>query len=113
MRLGVGGVKLMRRRVLRDPMDDRVRRRLIIRGTVQGVWFRQSAKDEADRIGGLAGWVRNRHDGSVEAVVQGAPAAVDRLLEWCRRGPPGAAVTTVDVADEAPVAGERAFEVRG
>ena len=65
--------------------------RLQITGRVQGVWFRESMRREAERLG-VAGWVRNRPDGSVEAVAQGAPAAVDALVAWARIGPPQARV---------------------
>ena len=71
-------------------------RHLKISGRVQGVGFRYSMRVEARRLG-VTGWVRNRHDGSVEAVAQGPAEAVEALLEWSRHGPPGARVTDVQV----------------
>ena len=68
--------------------------RLIIRGDVQGVGYRHAMVMVAKALR-VAGWVRNRHDGTVEALVQGDPAAVDQLLAWCRSGPPAARVTAV------------------
>jgi acylphosphatase len=67
---------------------------LQILGRVQGVWFRESMRREAERLG-VAGWVRNRPDGSVEAVAQGAPEAVDALVAWARIGPPQARVERI------------------
>lgn len=67
---------------------------LQIEGRVQGVWFRESMRREAERLG-VTGWVRNAADGSVEAVVQGADEAVDALIEWARTGPPLARVDRV------------------
>lgn len=67
---------------------------LLITGRVQGVGFRYAMSRQAEALG-LEGWVRNRHDGSVEAVVVGAPERVDLMREWARRGPPGARVTGV------------------
>ena len=87
-----------------------VRRRASIAGRVQGVWFRESCRDQA-QAAGVAGWVRNLADGRVEVVLEGPPAAVDEVLAWCRRGPRRARVDGVDVVDEAPV-GERGFRVR-
>lgn len=69
--------------------------RLRIRGLVQGVGFRYALAVEAQALG-LAGWVRNRHDGSVEALLQGAPAAIEALADWAHRGPPAARVTAVE-----------------
>jgi acylphosphatase len=69
--------------------------RLIIRGRVQGVGFRYAFADEA-RARKLRGWVRNRRDGSVEAIVAGPAAAVDAIVAWSRRGPSAAQVTAVE-----------------
>jgi acylphosphatase len=79
-------------------MSEKVTRRLVARGRVQGVWFREGMRQEAARLG-ITGWVRNRMDGSVEAVVQGAPAAVDAMVAWARRGPEAAHVASLDVAE--------------
>ena len=73
-----------------------IARHLRIEGRVQGVFYRASLIDEARRLG-LAGWVRNRRDGSVEAVVQGPPAAVQALIDWAHQGPPRAQVNAVQV----------------
>ncbi len=70
---------------------------LAIHGRVQGVFFRDSMRREAQKLG-VAGWVRNCTDGSVEAVVQGAPAAVDAIVLWAHRGPPRAEVSRVITA---------------
>jgi acylphosphatase len=86
-----------------------VRRRVVVEGRVQGVFFRDTCRRVAADAG-VAGWVRNRGDGSVEACFEGDEDAVARLVSWCRIGPPGAVVTTVRVTDEEPV-GERAFRV--
>jgi acylphosphatase len=66
---------------------------------VQGVWYRGATEAEAQRLG-LDGWVRNLPDGSVEALAEGAPAAVDALVAWCRTGPPGACVRDVAATSE-------------
>lgn len=91
-------------------MSERVALRLAIRGHVQGVGFRYSLYEEARRLG-LSGWVRNRRDGSVEAVVQGSAAAVEAMHRWAMRGPPAARVTGVEAT---PAADEplEAFEMR-
>jgi acylphosphatase len=72
--------------------------RLQIEGRVQGVWFRESMCREAERLG-VAGWVRNRPDGSVEAVIQGSAEAVDTLIEWARTGPPLARVDRIELGE--------------
>jgi len=65
---------------------------------VQGVFFRESMRQEAERLG-IAGWVCNRRDGTVEAVVQGPAEAIERITRWARRGPADAQVTSVEVAE--------------
>lgn len=70
-------------------------RRLIVRGVVQGVGFRHATRREAQRLG-LRGWVRNRADGSVEAVADGDESRLDALERWARRGPPAALVESVE-----------------
>lgn len=69
--------------------------RLIIAGRVQGVAYRYSAAREAKRLN-LCGWVRNLHDGRVEALVQGDESEVEKMIRWCRQGPPGARVDSVE-----------------
>ena len=78
-------------------MTERVTRRLAIHGLVQGVWFRESMRQQAGRLG-ITGWVRNRMDGSVEAVVQGTAEAVDAITLWARRGPDQARVDGVEIS---------------
>ena len=86
-----------------------IARHLQVRGRVQGVGFRYALQREAQRLG-LAGWVRNRLDGSVEAAIYGPDDAVGKLLEWAHRGPPSARVTDVRVTPhERPYEG---FELR-
>ena len=77
-------------------MTERVTRHLAIHGLVQGVWYRESMRREAERLG-VTGWVRNRPDGSVEAVVQGTPEAIESITLWAKRGPEHASVDRVDV----------------
>jgi acylphosphatase len=88
----------------------RVRRRVVVAGQVQGVWFRETCRREAEAAG-VAGWVRNRYDGRVEAVFEGESTAVLAMVTWCRLGPPRAQVTGVDVVDEDPT-GETGFRVK-
>lgn len=71
-----------------------IRMHLIIEGRVQGVWFRESTRREAVSLR-VTGWVRNRPDGTVEAVIEGPQQAVDQLVAWCHKGPPAAKVTAV------------------
>ncbi|MBI5436005.1 MAG: acylphosphatase [Nitrosomonadales bacterium] len=70
--------------------------RLVIHGRVQGVFFRDSMRREAQRLG-VAGWARNRSDGTVEAAVQGESADVDAIVRWARRGPERAQVELVEI----------------
>ncbi len=78
-----------------------VRKRVVVSGKVQDVFFRDSTQREAERAG-VAGWVRNRPDGDVEAVFEGEEAAVERLVAWCRQGPEPADVTNLEAYDEEP-----------
>ncbi len=86
-----------------------VRAKVVVRGQVQGVFFRQSCRRQA-QAARLSGWVRNRGDGAVEAAFEGDPVAVSRLVDWCRVGPPGAVVTDVSVSADRP-SGERGFRI--
>jgi acylphosphatase len=90
--------------------DPRVRRRVVVSGRVQGVWYRESCRRQA-LAAGVTGWVRNTWDGKVEAALEGLPASVEAVLAWMRIGPPRAQVTNVEVQTEAPV-GEPTFTVR-
>lgn len=83
---------------------------VIVRGRVQGVGFRFATRAQARRLG-VAGWVRNRADGSVEALVEGEVAAVDALLAWMEHGPSGAAVQALDTSPAEPTGASR-FEIR-
>lgn len=87
----------------------RVRVRVVVTGRVQGVWFRDSCREEA-RSAHVGGWVRNRSDGAVEAVFEGPAAAVDELVAWCRSGPARARVDTIAVTTVAPI-GDRRFRI--
>jgi acylphosphatase len=78
-----------------------VRRRVVIRGFVQGVFFRDTVRRHA-QTAGVAGWVRNNRDGTVEAVFEGEQDAVERLVDFCRAGPRGARVDEIEIYDEEP-----------
>ncbi len=94
-----------------EPTADLVRCRVIVSGRVQGVFYRDTCRRVADRLG-LCGWVRNRSDGTVEAVIEGDRDDVGELVAWCREGPPRSIVTDVRIIDE-PVAGEGPFRIAG
>lgn len=79
----------------------RIARQAVVSGRVQGVYYRASTQQEARRLA-VAGWVRNRPDGNVEAWLEGAPDAVEALLAWMRRGPEGARVTDLAVTEILP-----------
>ena len=81
-----------------------------VQGSVQGVFFRVETRDRAQSLG-VSGWVRNLHDGTVEAVFEGPEERVESMIDWCRRGPPGAGVEAVDVDWEEP-AHEQGFAVQ-
>jgi acylphosphatase len=78
-----------------------IRRRVIVHGLVQGVFFRDTLWRRAV-ASGVAGWVHNKHDGTVEAVLEGERDAVERLVAFCREGPRGARVDRVDMTTEEP-----------
>jgi acylphosphatase len=90
--------------------SDLVRRHVVVHGRVQGVFFRDSTRRLALELG-VGGWVRNRPDGTVEAVFEGDPDAVAKMLEFCNTGPRGAAVSHVDVSAQVP-RGDGQFQVR-
>jgi acylphosphatase len=87
-----------------------VRRRVTVTGRVQGVFFRDSVRERADAHG-VTGWACNRSDGAVEAVLEGSPEAVERVVRFCRTGPPRAEVEDVDVSEEEPE-GLNGFSIR-
>ena len=87
-----------------------IRKRVVVSGLVQGVSFRYLCRRAADRHG-VAGWVRNRPDGTVEAVFEGDPDQVDQMLRWARQGPSRAIVRHVAVHDEPPE-GLTGFSIR-
>ena len=78
------------------PTIPQARIRLIVKGRVQGVYFRASTVQQARHLG-LTGWVMNHDDGSVELLAEGRSASIEELIAWCRQGPPGARVDEVDV----------------
>jgi len=88
-----------------------VRAHVVVHGRVQGVWYRGSMREEAERLG-VAGWVRNRPDGTVEAEIEGERADVEALVAWARRGPPGARVSDLSVEWVAPLGARDGFAVR-
>ena len=79
----------------------RSRARVVVRGRVQGVFFRAETRSRAESLG-LDGWARNEPDGSVQAVFEGQRALVESMVEWCRRGPSGARVRAVETVWEDP-----------
>ncbi|MHC5701640.1 acylphosphatase [Streptomyces tirandamycinicus] len=87
-----------------------VRKRVVVSGTVQGVFYRDTCRRVAEEHG-VSGWVRNLADGRVEAVFEGDPDGVETLVRWARLGPPSADVRAVEVRDEEPE-GLTGFEVR-
>lgn len=87
-----------------------IRRRVVAHGYVQGVFFRDTTRRLAQQRG-VSGWVRNRHDGAVEAVFEGEPEAVERLVQFMHQGPRGAEVERADITEEEPE-GLSGFDVR-
>jgi acylphosphatase len=92
-------------------MSDRVARRVVARGRVQGVWYRNTCRQEALQLG-VDGWVRNREDGAVEAALAGPSDAVDALVAWMREGPPHARVSSVETEPMDPDGVGPGFEIR-
>lgn len=90
-------------------MTGRIAVRVVVSGRVQGVWFRDSCRNEATRLG-VKGWVRNREDGGVELLAEGAERAVEALVQWAHVGPPRAEVTNVAIERVEPT-GARTFVV--
>lgn len=88
-----------------------VRRRLVIHGRVQGVFYRASCREEAEARG-LSGWVRNLPDGTVEALLQGPEEQVRDMIRWCYAGPPGARVSKIEVTPEEAAGDLRGFRIR-
>jgi acylphosphatase len=86
------------------------RAHVVVRGAVQGVFFRAETRDRARSLG-LGGWVRNNPDGAVEAVFEGDDRRVESMVEWCRRGPSGARVEDVETSWAGPE-GETGFAIR-
>jgi len=85
--------------------------RVLIEGRVQGVFFRQSTREMADRLE-LSGWVRNLPDGRVEALFAGPAERVRQAVDWCRQGPPAARVTNLELSWEEPATPSDGFRVR-
>jgi acylphosphatase len=90
--------------------DDTIRRKVVVHGDVQGVFFRDSTREEAEARG-LAGSVTNRSDGAVEAFFEGPREAVEALVAFCREGPPRARVDDVEVIEEEPEGSSGGFRV--
>lgn len=88
-----------------------IRVRAVVSGLVQGVWYRQSCRREAERLG-VSGWVRNRPDGRVELEAEGPRSAVDALLAWAHDGPPRALVESVEAERVALEPGDVGFAAR-
>jgi acylphosphatase len=87
-----------------------IRRRAVVHGRVQGVFFRDTTRRRAESLG-VSGWVANRPDGSVEAVFEGDPETVESMLRFCREGPGRAEVQSMEVSEE-PVEGLSGFAIR-
>jgi acylphosphatase len=91
-------------------ITERIRKRVVARGYVQGVFFRDTTRRQA-KVAGVAGWVTNRPDGAVEAVFEGEPRVVEEMVEFTRGGPGRAVVESLDVNEEEPE-GLDSFEIR-
>ena len=91
-------------------MSDAKRIHVIVEGRVQGVFYRAFTRDEALRLG-LSGWVRNRPNGSVEALVEGEKSAVEKMVQWFHQGSPNSIVEKVQLTEETPVGDTDTFEI--
>ena len=92
-------------------MPNKTQIKVVISGRVQGVFYRAHTKKQADRLG-IKGYVKNRSNGSVEAVFQGEPLPVTQMMEWCRQGPAAANVEHVRVEETGTVSNFEAFEIQ-
>lgn len=102
---------MMRKALPRGPARRGVKRLQVwVSGAVQGVWFRESTRQEAERLG-VTGWVRNLPDGRVEAVFEGPAVAVEEMAAWCHKGPPDAAVDRVQATPQEPTGEFSGFSV--
>jgi len=84
---------------------------VIVSGRVQGVWFRVNTKQKAEQLG-VTGWVKNTHDGRVEAIFEGEESSIKEMIEWCHRGPPQAKIDNVEIDDQMPTNGFDGFSIR-
>ena len=84
---------------------------VLISGRVQGVWFRASTTQIAKQLG-LTGWIRNTSDGCVEAVFEGEERLINKMIEWCHKGPPLSKVKKVEVKNQEPTNGFNGFSIR-
>ena len=107
---GVSTATVSRALATPERVSPEARARVLVSGVVQGVWFRESTRGEADRLG-VAGWVRNLPDGRVEAAFEGPADAVGAMVSWCSKGPPNAVVERVEVAPEDPEGIQGPFRV--
>ena len=92
-------------------MESKVRAHVLVKGRVQGVFFRYATRDEAN-LRGVKGWVRNLEDGQVEAVFEGVKEKVDEMIEFCHYGPPAAKVSSVEVTWEEYTGKFKGFSIR-
>jgi acylphosphatase len=92
-------------------MAELVRARVVISGRVQGVFFRMETLEEATKTG-VSGWVKNKQDGTVEAVFEGERALVDSVIQWCRQGPPASRVDHINIEREPYTGKFTGFSIR-
>ena len=85
--------------------------RMKIKGKVQGVFFRASTREAAERYG-IKGWVKNMSDGTVETVAEGEKDAIEKFIDWCRKGPADARVTDIDIVRQSPTGQFKDFSIK-